>query len=434
MAHVPSKLRKKIEWLFRRAEGRLLPSSVREAEGKHLDPDGAYMALVASHDDVAILGEEATARLAALQANDRGAGSLSDYLSRYGLCGVRAFTAGGSGGAPPATIYQLAIETFPRHVNNLYVVCTTHEGARFVLLLDAGSGLPSSRRDLALAFAVLRATFEEPVRWEELDWCVVSHAHSDHCGGVNVLRSTSRAKLAVHELDARVISGFDERLVLASKDLELYWRRAGVPAEQRAAMRDMYMAGKQLFRSERVDRVLKDGDTIGPGFVVHHVPGHCPGLVCLQIHDVLLTSDHVLARITPHQFPQAITPFAGLEHYFRSLEKIRGVSGIRLALGGHEEPILDLRARIDEIEAFHRERLERVLEVCGSPRSVHEVALALFGERSGYDVILAIDEAGAHVEYLHQLGRLRVDNLAEVRELDDPVFRYVARSAATPVA
>jgi glyoxylase-like metal-dependent hydrolase (beta-lactamase superfamily II) len=153
--------------------------------------------------------------------------------------------------------------------------------------------------------------------------------------------------------------------------------------------------------------------------------------VCLQVHDVLLTSDHVLARITPHQFPQAITPFAGLEHYFRSLAKIRALPGIRLALGGHEEPIPDLRGRIDEIEAFHRTRLERVLEICAGPRTVREVALELFGERKGYDVILAVDEAGAHVEYLHQLGRLRVDNLDEVQAADDPVFRYVARSAAS---
>ncbi len=48
-------------------------------------------------------------------------------------------------------------------------------------------------------------------------------------------------------------------------------------------------------------------------------------------------------------------------------------------------------------------------------------------EQEAYGVILAIDEAGAHVEYLHQLGRLRVDNLDEVASSDEPVFRYVAR-------
>lgn len=419
LSYVPGKLRKKIDWLFKRVEGGLLPADVLAREGAHLDPDGARLALRACEDDVAVVGDEArlSALLAALDTRDPAARAA--YVRAHGVCGVRRFDAGEGA----AQIYQLTVETFPRHVNNVYVVV---EGAS-TILLDCGSGLPSSRRDLALGFATVRAMFDEELTWETLDWCVVSHAHADHYGGANALKQTSTAKLAVHELDARVLACFDERLVLAMRDLDAYWRRAGVSAARRTTLRDMYMAGKSLFRAEPVDRALRDGDTIGPGYVVHHVPGHCPGLICLQVHDVLLTSDHVLARITPHQFPQAITPFAGLEHYFRSLAKIRALPGIRLALGGHEEPIEDLRGRIDEIEVFHRERLERVLGICEVPRSVDEVATAMFGEQDGYGVILAIDEAGAHVEYLHQLGRLRVDNLDEVATSDDPTFRYVAR-------
>jgi glyoxylase-like metal-dependent hydrolase (beta-lactamase superfamily II) len=364
-----------------------------------------------------VVGDEQRLRdlLASIDGGD--AAARARYVAAYGVCGVRRFDAG------PARIYQLTAETFPRHVNNVYVVVE----AGSTVMLDCGSGSPASQRDLALGFAVARAMYEEDVHWEALDWCVVSHAHVDHFGGVNALKRTSKAKLAVHELDARVISCFDERLVLAMKDIDVYWRRAGVSAQRRGPLREMYMFSKRMFQPEKVDRTLRDGDLVGPGYRVHHVPGHCPGLICLQVHDVLLTSDHVLARITPHQFPQAITAFAGLEHYFQSLAKIRGLEGIRLALGGHEEPIWDLRTRIDEIEHFHRERLERVLSICETPRTVDEVSSAMFGEQEGYGMILALDEAGAHVEYLHQMGRLRVDNLDEVASADDPVIRYVAR-------
>ncbi len=418
MSYVPSRLRKKIDWLFKRAEGALLPKAVLALEGAHLDPDGARLALRACEDDVAVVGDQA--RLSELLAalDDRSA--CTAYVRAHGVCGVRGFVAGPG---DRTRIYQLTVETFPRHINNVYAIVETGSA----MLFDCGSGLPTSRRDLALGFAVVRAMYEEELRWETLDGCVISHAHADHYGGVNELKRTSRAKLAVHELDARVITCFDERLVLAMRDLDAYWRRAGVSPARRGPLREMYLAGKSLFRAEPVDRTLRDGDTVGPGYLVHHVPGHCPGLICLQVHDVLLTSDHVLARITPHQFPQAITAFAGLEHYFRSLAKVRALEGIRLALGGHEEPIDDLRGRIDEIESFHRHRLERVLEICEVPRSVDEVSASLFGEQEGYGVILAIDEAGAHVEYLHELGRLRVDNLDEVASTDDAVFRYVAR-------
>lgn len=405
----------------------MLPKEILANEGKHLDPDGAYMALVASRDDVEIVG--ASERLDDLQAVDGTDEGLASYRTRFGLCGVREFSTA------TATIFQLAIETFPRHVNNVYFVRAVHDEKPFRLLLDAGSGLDSSRRDLALAFAILRHAFAESARWEDLDWCLVSHAHIDHFGGVNALKQTSRAKIAAHELDARVLSGFDERLAQVAKQFDLYWRRAGVPVEQRTFLRDMYLAEKSLFRSEAVDRVLHDGDTIGPGFVVHHVPGHCPGLLCVQIGDVLLTSDHVLARITPHQFPQSIMPFAGLAHYLRSLAKIRALPGITVALGGHEEPIRDLRARIDEIEAFHRGRLARVLEICATPHTIVEIANVLFGERHGYDVILALDEAGAHVEYLHEVGQLRAESLEAAAGEDEPVVSYVAQTGASaPVA
>ena len=295
------------------------------------------------------------------------------------------------------------------------------------VLFDCGSGAPSSRRDLALGFAVVRAAFHEEARYEALDTCLVSHAHFDHFGGANQLKEETAARLAVHELDARVLSCFAERLVIASKDCDVFWRRAGVGDDERAALLGLYTSAKSAFRAQEVDRALREGDTVGPGYRVHHVPGHCPGLVCLQIHDVLLTSDHVLSRITPHQFPQAITPFAGLEHYFHSLAKIRRLEGIDFALGGHEEPIWDLRARIDAIALFHRDRLAKVLVLCATPKTVMQVSHELFGEQHEYSRILALDEAGAHVEYLHQLGRLAIANLDEVARSRDPVIEYVDR-------
>ncbi len=196
----------------------------------------------------------------------------SSYAEQFGVAGVRRFhTSNG------ALIYCLSVETFPHHVNNVYVVL--EGGSR--LMFDCGSGAPSSRRDLALGFAVVRAIFGEDVRYEALDWCVVSHAHFDHFGGANVLKQETTARLAVHELDARVLSCFAERIVIASKDCDVFWRRAGVPDDQRQDLLALYTSAKSAFRAQEVDRLLRDGDTIGPGYRVHHVPGHCPGLMCL---------------------------------------------------------------------------------------------------------------------------------------------------------
>ena len=418
--HVPSRLRKKIEWLFLRAEGALLPHTVLESEAKHLEPSVALEKLRASTADVHLVGaserfEHLGRALASGESDAR-----RTYIEQHGVAGVRRFRAG-----THTRVYGLSVETFPRHVNNVYVVLEPGSA----VMLDCGSGLETSRRDLALGFAVMRAMWSEETRYEELDVCIISHAHIDHFGGANLLKRETRARLAVHELDARVLACFDERLIVASKDVDIFWRRAGVPDDERARYLEMYGAAKSFFKPQEVDRVLRDGDTIGAGYKVHHVPGHCPGLICLQVHDVMLTSDHVLARITPHQFPQAITPFGGLEHYFHSLSKIRKVDGINFALGGHEEPIWDLRTRIDEIALFHRDRLAKVLVVCGSPKTIVDVAKDMFGDQEGYGTLLAIEEAGAHVEYLHQLGKLRIANLEEVASARDPIIQYVTRAA-----
>jgi hypothetical protein len=44
-----------------------------------------------------------------------------------------------------------------------------------------------------------------------------------------------------------------------------------------------------------------------------------------------------------------------------------------------------------------------------------------------WDVLLAIEEVGAHVEYLYERGALRVDNLEEVEREPNPALRYRVR-------
>jgi len=413
---VDSKLQKKIEKLLRRAEGAMLLPSVLEAEARHLAPANARAELQAMVELVPEL--DLASRLERLDAAMSSEQKRRDYLERYGCAGVRRFAT-----QRDVVIFLIPVETFPNHINNVYLVLEPGHA----LLFDVGSGVESSRRDLDLGFAVIRSVFGVDARFESIDTAIVSHAHIDHFGGVNDLKVRTGARLCVHELDARVISGFEERVVIASKDVEVFLCRAGVPNEERDKMLSLYMRSRDWFKSVEVDRALRDGDLVGNGHRVIHTPGHCPGQICLLVGDILLTSDHVLARITPHQFPQAITPFAGLEHYFHSLAKVRKLELVNLALGGHEEPISDLRTRVDEIASFHRERLLKVREICKKPSTIAEVANAMFGTQEGYGTILAIEEAGAHIEYLHALGKLRIANLNEVAQSRDPVIRYEAR-------
>jgi glyoxylase-like metal-dependent hydrolase (beta-lactamase superfamily II) len=304
-------------------------------------------------------------------------------------------------------------------VNNVYLVV---DGARKTLV-DAGTRYRVAEEDLARAARVLKKFFDQDL--DGIGDVIVTHAHIDHYGAVGMWRAKG-ARVHAHELDARVVSNFEERIVVASVKLRQWLAGAGVAEDERRELAAMYVAGKNAYRSVPVDRVLLDGAVVC-GAVAHHVPGHCPGQICLQFDDVLLTADHVLSRITPHQSPEEITQSAGLDHYFESLEKIRRVGGIHLALPGHEEPILRLGERIAEIDAFHRGRLEKVREICrAAPRTIKQIAGELFGGQPGYGRILAYQETGAHVEYLARRGHLEIANLDDFGASENPVILYKA--------
>ena len=333
--------------------------------------------------------------------------------------------------ASGARIYRIPVETFPGHINNVYLILDRGVST----LVDVGSGLPQSVEDLHGGFEALRTHFGERVRLEGVQHVVITHSHIDHFGHVGWFQAHTGAHIYIHELDARVLQNFEERIVMASKDVRVFLERSGLEAAAREELEELYRAGKSFFKSVRLDRKLRDGDEIGPGYRVHHVPGHCPGQICLQVDNVLLTADHVLPRITAFLPPESITPSTGLDHYLEALEKIHRVPGIDLALPGHEEPIEHLYKRISEIEQFHRGRLERVLEICrGGARTVRDIALGLFGPRSGYDRILALQEAGSHVEYLARRGALEIDNVEALLKERDPVIQYRAARQAPKAA
>jgi hypothetical protein len=116
------------------------------------------------------------------------------------------------------------------------------------------------------------------------------------------------------------------------------------------------------------------------------------------------------------------------------LEKWAG--GSSLTLAGHDDPIPDLPGRLAEIRTSHAARLKLTLEFLTEPHTIAEVSEELFGSVNGYNVLLALEEAGAHVEYLHQRGQLRIVNVDELESNNGPVvirYRRISDPAAQKV-
>ncbi|MCA9921505.1 MAG: MBL fold metallo-hydrolase [Anaerolineales bacterium] len=318
-------------------------------------------------------------------------------------------------------IYTFPVQSFPGLVNNIHIITDGEQR----ILVDCGSGTPQANDDLLAGITAVSEHHDPSITLDNLDTILITHGHIDHFGGLPFVRQYTNAPVGIHVLDRRVLSNHEERVVFASNRLEIFLEESGVSAKHRQELMQVYLFSKNYYRSFPVQFLLEEGiPTVGE-IGVYHVPGHCPGQVCLMVDDIMLTADHILSRITPHQAPESITNNMGLGHYLNSLTKIEQVGGIRLALGGHEEPMGDVYGRIRAIKQSHDKRLNKILDICTTPKSIADISRDLFGRVGSYHILLALEETGAHVEYLYQRGELIAANLDEIETTSHPVVQYI---------
>jgi glyoxylase-like metal-dependent hydrolase (beta-lactamase superfamily II) len=319
-------------------------------------------------------------------------------------------------------IYRIPMQVFPHLTAYAYLVIA----GDYTALIDSGSGQGLSNDHLRDGFAAVATEWGEAISWAGLDRIIISHAHIDHHGGLNMLRELTDAPIAVHELDWRVLTHHEERLALARFRLNIFLQRSGVDEPTRERLLRMYCAGKDMYHSLDVRDVMREGDLLDGQFQIYHAPGHCPGQVCLQLEDVLFSADHILPNFSIFLAPEGLNAYTGVGHYLEALDKIRRLPGINLVLGAHDEPIDDLEGAAAQISAGQYQRIERVYEACTQAHSIAELTRAIYPDIGGYDELLALQKIGAYIEYLDQRGRLEIDNLEAVAHDDLAIPRYRA--------
>ena len=325
---------------------------------------------------------------------------------------IRAYTT-----ASGARIFQIPVQQFPGLWGWVYLVLIEGEETPLRVLIDSGSGFGESNQNLEAGLKAAGELADRRLALEDLTHILITHGHIDHFGGLSYLRPRTGALIGVHELDLRILTHYEERLEVVGRRLAQFLLEAGVDEGEREELLRMYRITKNLYHSIQVDFTYEAaGMRLGP-FELLHTPGHCAGHVVIRLEDVLFCGDHVLERTSPHQSPEHLTLSTGLDHYLRSLNELKTwAPDVRLVLGGHEGPVMDLAGRIEAIQRLHFERLDKVLDLLGQPATIAEISRSLFGEVRGYNALLAVEEAGAHVEYLYQRGKVRIVNLHELEQ------------------
>lgn len=281
-------------------------------------------------------------------------------------------------------------------------------------------------------FVMVDPGWDHPESWDALraglDACgipmtavtaiVLTHVHPDHHGLSAAVREQSGAWIGMHAReDAWLGRRFTARGGRA-REWAAYLRWCGAPAAHIEEVTVSYRNADGRRRPmARADRALEHGDLIdAPGLTLRAVwtPGHSPGHLCFrdETHDLMLTGDHVLPRITPNvsAYDMDSQP---LQEYLRSLDALRGVQPGEV-LPAHEYRFRDLDTRLDALGEHHAQRLGEVRQVlAASPDglSTWRVAEQVTWSR-GWDQLSGFPRQAALGEVLAHLRHLQAEGIA----------------------
>lgn len=291
-----------------------------------------------------------------------------------------------------------------------HVNCFLAEGPTGWIVIDAGLHNEQTVR-----------RWEEELQGLEVSDIYITHYHPDHFGYAGGLQQKTGAKVSMSQTDA-------EDGLMAWEDsflstLQGNYKKAGVPDKTAIAMADNTGSFKpRVTPYPEISHYFKEGEKVQIGkleYEIFFTPGHSDGLIVFfnKEKSVLLSTDHILPKITPnisYWFHGDSNP---LQTYFKSLDKIKQLDA-EYVIPSHREPFTNANKRIEEIKAHHGERLEKTLGAIQQEGTVHDVCKVLFPFiETIHETRFAIGETLAHLEYLRLKGECK-------RELVDEKYVY----------
>ena len=140
-------------------------------------------------------------------------------------------------------------------------------------LIDAGSGFGDANQQLLAGLEKVRVEHGESIRLADIERIIITHGHIDHFGGLAFLHDQNpRAEIAIHELDVRILTAFEERVAVAKKAIRQFLQEAGVRSDLLQGFLDIYGFSKKNTHSLPVARTLVDNQELD-GLRFIHTPG-----------------------------------------------------------------------------------------------------------------------------------------------------------------
>lgn len=288
-----------------------------------------------------------------------------------------------------------------------------------VYVLDDGDGwtVIDTGLDTRKTRQIWQSVLDGPLKGKPVRRVLATHHHPDHIGLAGWFQADHGAELVTTRtawLVARMLT-FDVHPVPAPETMA-YWRSAGMAPEileKRATARPFNLADI-VAPLPLGFRRIKEGDSLqmaGRTWDVRIGNGHAPEHATLWSDDdrLVIGGDQLLSTISPNIGVYATEPEADpLAEWLESCERLKPYArDSQLVLPGHKLPFTGLPVRMRQLIDNHHGALKRLLVFLEQPHSASECFSQLFKRRIGEaEYGLAIVEAMAHVNHLHQRGDL----------------------------
>lgn len=295
------------------------------------------------------------------------------------------------------------------HVN-VYLI----EGDKGNLLIDAGWNTPE-------AFSALKDDLRSGgFDFKDISQIVITHLHPDHYGLAGRIRELSGAKLALSEIEARLLDRRYVNMSILLEEVSHLLRAHGTPQSELSQLSQASMPVREFVVPAKPDIKLKDGQKVSMDpfeFKALLTPGHSPGHICLYEPErkFLFTGDHILPDITPNV---GLHPQSGenpLGDYISSLKSLMELE-VSFVFPGHGSVFSGLGQRIDVLLRHHQQRMTDILNVIrDDPKTAYQIATEIpwvpddgginFQDLPPLDKRLAVMETLAHLQLLATEGK-----------------------------
>jgi len=250
---------------------------------------------------------------------------------------------------------------------------------------------------------------------------VITHIHPDHYGLSTKIKQVCGAQVAMHRIDADLISARYKDMSDLMQKTENMLRQNGVPESELPQLKEASLWMNKYVTPDAPEVKLEDGDTVSNDsfkFEVLWTPGHSLGHICLyeRHRKFIITGDHILYDTVPHV---SFNPQSGdnpLGDYISSLNKLDSLN-VHFTLPGHGPVFNALGLRIERIIQHHEQRKRAILKsLRDGLKTAYAIAQEIpwttsegsttFQNLGVWDKRMAVTETIAHLKLLTEEGRV----------------------------